>query len=86
MSHQPSCMAASSTPTPAPSSAVDWKQELRAEIMRDMKEQMAELSRTLLQELRQGRPSLPPGTVLLGRGLRAKETPRSDNQFQVSVG
>lgn len=54
---QPTCMAASSTPTPAPSTAVDWKQELRAEIMRDVKEQMAELSKTLLQELRQGRPA-----------------------------
>lgn len=51
---QPMCMATTSATAPAPPPAVDWKQELRAEIMKDVKEQMAALSQTLLQELRGG--------------------------------
>lgn len=55
------CMAASGTCTPTALVSVDWKQELRAELMKDVKEQMAELSKTLLDELRRGRSSgMPP--------------------------
>lgn len=55
------CMAASGTCTPAALVSVDLKQELRAELMKDVKEQMAEFSKTLLDELRRGRSSgMPP--------------------------
>lgn len=43
----PACMAASGTYIPAASISVNWKQELRAEVMKDVKEQMAELSKIL---------------------------------------
>ncbi|XP_062386073.1 uncharacterized protein LOC134073108 [Sardina pilchardus] len=48
---QPVSVAASSASAPAPPSTTDWKRELHAEIMKDVKEQMAELSRTLLEDL-----------------------------------
>lgn len=53
----PACMAASGI---CPPTVVDWKQELRAELMKDVKEQMAELSKALIGELRRGRPSGVP--------------------------
>lgn len=57
---QPTCMATNSASAPTPPPVVNWKQELRAEIMKDVEEQMAELSKTLLDELRRSRPSGPP--------------------------
>lgn len=57
---QPTCMATSSASTPTPPPVANWKQELRAEIMKDVKEQVTELSKTLLDELRRGRPSGSP--------------------------
>lgn len=41
--------------TPAASAQTDWKQELRTELMKNVQEQMAELSQMLLAELRRGR-------------------------------
>lgn len=53
------CMTVSSTAlNPVP--VADWKRELREEIMKDVKEQMSELSRTLLAELRDTRHLGPP--------------------------
>lgn len=40
------CLAASATPR-EPDPPVDWKRELREELMKEVKEQMSELSRTL---------------------------------------
>lgn len=48
---QPVCLAANTTSAPTLDGATDWKQELRVEIMQEVKGQMAELSRTLLDEL-----------------------------------
>lgn len=59
-SNPPTCLAASGACAPASSSAIDLKRELRAEIMKDVKEQMADISKTLLEELRRGRPSGMP--------------------------
>lgn len=56
----PASVAASCTCAPAPPAASDWKRELHMEIMKDVKEQMAELSKTLLEEMRRNRPSLLP--------------------------
>lgn len=56
------CMATSGVYTPTSSEVSDWKQALRTELMKDVREQMTELSRTLLEELRRGRahpPTLP---------------------------
>ncbi|KAL2086283.1 hypothetical protein ACEWY4_017342 [Coilia grayii] len=52
--------ATSSACAPTTSSATDWKRELHIEIMKDVKAQMAELSRTLLEELRWSRSGNPP--------------------------
>ncbi len=38
----------------------DWKQTLRAELMKDVREQMNELSKTLLEEFRRERPNPLP--------------------------
>lgn len=47
------CMAVSSMcPAPDPTPTTDWKRELRKEIMKEVKEQMGELSKSLLSELR----------------------------------
>lgn len=51
----PVCAAVSSSAAAPPE--VDWKQTLRTELMKDVREQMKELSKTLLEELRQGAPS-----------------------------
>lgn len=57
----PVCMAASGTARPpAPPAEGDWKRELRAEIMTEVREQMEELSKKLLGELRRARPTSPP--------------------------
>lgn len=53
-------VAASSACAPIPPSAADWKRELQAEIMKEVKEQMAQLSKTLLEELHRSRPNSPP--------------------------
>ncbi|XP_063078355.1 uncharacterized protein LOC134468350 isoform X2 [Engraulis encrasicolus] len=53
--HATDCFAASATPRDSTPMA-DWKKELREEIMKDVKEQMSHLSKTLLDELR-GPPS-----------------------------
>lgn len=62
----PSCMgvrnseAAAATPLTMPTApTVDWKHELRAEIMKDVKEQMAEMSKAILEELRAVRSMAP---------------------------
>lgn len=49
--------AAAAPPITTPSN--DWKQELRAEIMKDVKEQMAEMSKAILEEMRAGRSMTP---------------------------
>jgi hypothetical protein len=51
----PVCMAASSVCGPTLTELTDWKQRLRAELLEDVKGQMAELSKSLLDELRRGR-------------------------------
>lgn len=56
---QPVSVAASSTCPPTPS-ATDWKRELHAEIMKDVKAHMAELSKTILEEMRKNSPNNPP--------------------------
>ncbi len=43
------CMAASGTSSSTSSGPSDWKQTLRAELMKDVREQMTELSKTLLE-------------------------------------
>lgn len=49
----PVCAAVSGTATAAPEVA-DWKQALKLELLKDVREQMTELSKTLLEELRLG--------------------------------
>lgn len=46
------CMAASGRSDSTSSGLSDWKQTLRAELMKDVREQMTELSKTLLEEFR----------------------------------
>ncbi|KAL2096391.1 hypothetical protein ACEWY4_008539 [Coilia grayii] len=79
-------VATSSACAPTPSSATDWKRELHTEIMKDVKAQMAELSRTLLEELRWRRSSSPPppGEGQFGRHTRAP-CPQA-HHLQVPVG
>lgn len=50
----PVCEAVSGPAATAPG-GMDWKQALKMELLRDVKEQMAELSKTLVEELRSGR-------------------------------
>lgn len=50
----PVCMAVGGAATPP---TEDWKQKLRAELLEDVKGQMVELSKTLLEELRKGQLS-----------------------------
>lgn len=57
---QPACMAASAVGASASGPTNEWKQELRAEIMQEVKNQMAELSKTLLDELRKGQSVRAP--------------------------
>ncbi|KAL2085948.1 hypothetical protein ACEWY4_019268 [Coilia grayii] len=49
---QPACMATSAAGASAPGPTTEWRQELRAEIMQEVNNQMAELSKALLEELR----------------------------------
>lgn len=56
----PVCMAGSGTSAPVPSEPTDWKQALRAELMKDVREEMAEFSKTILGEFRRGRLEPPP--------------------------
>ncbi|KAL2096401.1 hypothetical protein ACEWY4_008549 [Coilia grayii] len=77
--------ATSSACAPTPSSATDWKRELHTEIMKDVKAQMAELSKTLLEELRRSHSSSPPPPR--GRanseGTRGHRAPRpTTSRFQ----
>lgn len=55
------CMAASGTSVPTSPGPSDWKQALRAELLKDVRKQMAYSSKTLLEELRRGRPN--PSTL-----------------------
>lgn len=64
---QPTCLATSTACAPAPPSTADWKREVRAEVMKEVKEQMAELSKTFLEELRRGQSSHQPGNPPLPR-------------------
>ncbi len=54
------CMAASGTSSSTSSGPSDWKQTLRAELMKAVREQMTELSKTLLEEFRRERPNPLP--------------------------
>lgn len=54
------CMAASSACGPTSTEPIDWKQKLRAELLEDVKGQVAEMSKSLLDELRRGRPGGMP--------------------------
>ncbi|KAG1945839.1 interleukin-1 receptor accessory protein-like 1-A [Pimephales promelas] len=56
----PVCMAASSACAPIPSETTDWKQKLREELLSEVKGQMVELSKSLVEELRRGWPSDMP--------------------------
>lgn len=56
----PVCMAASGTSAPTQPELTDWKQALRAELMKDVREEMAEFSKSILGELRRGRPEPLP--------------------------
>ena len=58
----PVCTAVSSACALTPPTPVDWKQELRTELLEDVKGQMVELSKTLLEELRWGQRSSMPTT------------------------
>ncbi|KAG1926021.1 interleukin-1 receptor accessory protein-like 1-A [Pimephales promelas] len=53
-------MAASSACAPIPSETTDWKQKLREELLSEVKGQMVELSKSLVEELRRGWPSDMP--------------------------
>lgn len=54
------CMAASGRSDSTSSGPSDWKQTLRAELMKDVREQMTELSKTLLEEFRRERSNPLP--------------------------
>lgn len=56
----PVCTVASGACAPIPSETIDWRQKLRKELLADVKGQMVELSRSLVEELRRGRPSNMP--------------------------
>lgn len=45
------CTAATSTAAAVPSTVADWKQQLWSEILKDVREQMAELLKTIMEEL-----------------------------------
>lgn len=54
----PSCLATNVVDPPLATAAPDWKQALREELKRDIREQMSGLSKTVIEELR--REHLPP--------------------------
>lgn len=58
-------VAASSASVPAPVDSDEWKQKLKTELLEDVKGQMAELSRSLLDELHRGR--VEGGPMVRGR-------------------
>lgn len=66
---QPACMAAGVAGSSTQRLTTEWKQELCAEIMQDIKNHMAELVNTLLNELCKTQPlgpSLPGARELVG--------------------
>lgn len=80
------CMAASGASVPVPPGSSDWKQVLRAEFMKDVREEMAELSKTLLEEFRRRRPEHSVLPVIFRWRKRFKTTARSVHRSQVPVG
>lgn len=56
----PRCMATTAASGPLPLVSPDWKQALRDELRRDVREQMAELSKTFLEEFRREHHRPPP--------------------------
>ena len=56
----PSCLATNVVEPPPAPAAPDWKQALREELKRDVREQMSELSKSVREELRRERPQYPP--------------------------
>ena len=57
----PSCLATNATSVPPPPAISDWKQALREELKKDVREQLSEMSKSLVAELRREHPrSLPP--------------------------
>ncbi len=73
------CMAASGTSSSTSSGSSDWKQTLRVELMNDVREQMTELSKTLLEEFRRERPNPLPclENVLTRMGAKTQEDAHS---------
>ncbi|XP_073726583.1 uncharacterized protein [Misgurnus anguillicaudatus] len=59
VSESPVCAAVNES-VPPPPERTDWKQALKAELLKDVREQMSEISKTLLGELRQGRAREEP--------------------------
>ena len=72
-------MAVSGASAPAPPAGTDWKRELQADIMKDVTEQMAEMSKSLLEELRKNRPDRlpPPRGRSYSEGARERNPGRS---------
>lgn len=82
----PVCAAVSGEAAAASGSG-DWKQALRSELLKDVREQMAELSKTLLEEMRRGPQRLPPMSRERshsegGRGLERRPVREARARFQ----
>ncbi|XP_073727083.1 uncharacterized protein [Misgurnus anguillicaudatus] len=82
VSETPVCAAVSGN-TAAPPEHADWKQALRVELLKDVREQMSELSKTLLGELRQSRAREEPRPAPRERvySERSREPPGRPNRL-----
>lgn len=54
----PSCLATNVVSTPSTTTTSDWKQALWEELKRDVREQMSDLSKSFMEELRRERLQL----------------------------
>lgn len=72
----PACMAVTGTGPAAVSPATDWKQQLRAEILKEVKEQMVEFSKTIRDELL----NRPAPVARLSRERSYSEGPANDHR------
>lgn len=75
------CLAVSRTPPTHSKFATDWKQQLRAEIMNDVKEQMSVMTKTILEELR-GAASPPFDASRHPNQSPRPRTPRHNAKFK----
>ncbi|XP_073722641.1 uncharacterized protein [Misgurnus anguillicaudatus] len=80
---EPPVCAVVSEATPALPEGPDWKQILKAELLKDVRDQMSELSKTLLGELRQGRAREEPRQAPRERvySERGREPPGRADHF-----